>query len=227
MKKNLLLAFCFISIFTLAQKIKTDNLPIWCTVLPKIILPDTNFTFSCVVLENPQNAKFQSTTMYQGLNWEYETAQLIDGFKKVAPTVRRSVAITIRTEEFNITSKTSSPQQSVNATTGAAETNYTFDLKANYILRVVAVSAKGDTILKISRNQGQISSMNYPYSIQPTGMVEKFVSSGQAEAGFNKNLNDINILARKICSIDFLKFLKDTLNSMVGFPSAKLFFEIA
>ncbi len=227
MKKLFLITFSILTIPTFAQKVKTDNQAIWCTVFPKIILPDENPSFSFVIIENTTNAKLQQTTNYDGMNWNYETETLISGFKKTAPSGKRSIAITFRTEEFVFSNKTVSQMQSSSPTNGAMEMTYSYDLKANYILTACAVTEKGDTILKLSRNQGQLSSMNYPSSVKPVLAGERFTTSGQLDAAYNKNMNDIKILARKICSTDFLKFFKDSLNSMVGYPAQKLFFEIA
>jgi hypothetical protein len=226
MKKFIIISLAVYSTSVFAQKVKTDNIPVFCTILPKTTLPGDHLTYSCVVLENPLNTQQKTTSMGVTMDWNFETANLISGFSEIAPSVKRSIAITIRTEEFGF-QKTVSQQQTTNATTGANEINYTYDIKPHYEINACAVLDNGDTVMKVTCNEGPGLSLNYPYNIQPTGAMEIFKTSGQLESNFNSKLNDIKILARKQCSLDFLQYLKDTLNSMVGYPSEKLFFEIA
>lgn len=199
--------------------------PMWITFMPKIVLPADSLTFSCVTLEHTANEKYRTTANGEGTNWNMATNHLIAGFKNVGAAEHPGIAVTIRTEPYSIAQK--SIMQTSNPGANGVQVNaYSYDLKAYYVLNAVVVY-NGDTMLRISRNQGAFTTMNFPNTDKPMASPMSFASSGSLDAEYSKNNHDIMVVTRKKCNEDFITFLTDTLNAMFGYPSAKLYFEIA
>jgi tetratricopeptide (TPR) repeat protein len=224
--KNYFLIFSLIASITLsAQKVKTDMTPMTCVFMPKIIVPSDNLTYSCVAIEHQANEQYRTTQMNEGTNWNTATLNLIAGLKNVGAAQNPAIAVTIRTEPYSIASK--SQMQSTlpngNATAGA---QFSYALKAHYVLNAIVVQ-QGDTVLRISRDQGAVTDLNFPNNVKPTGSPANFATAAALDAEYRNNNHDIMVVTRKKCNLEFIAFLSDTLNAMFGYPSAKLYFEIA
>lgn len=225
MKRLTLLSLTICSLAVHAQKVKTDMVPMWITFMPKKMLPADNLTFSCVTIEHSANEKYRTTGNGEGINWNAATDHLIAGFKNVGAAQNPAIAVTIRTEPYSIAQK--SVMTTTNPGPNGTQVNAcSYDLKAQYILNAVVVS-NGDTIMKITRNQGALTTMNYPNTVKPMGSPMSFPSSAALEAEYSKRNHDIMVVTRKKCNEDFITFLSDTLNAAFGYPAAKVFFEIA
>lgn len=220
MKKYIIAITAFVALNLHAQKVKTDMVSMWCTFMPKTILPQDNLTFSCVTIASPANDPYKSTSTMESSGWNSNMVKLITGFRNVGAAQNPAVAITIRTEPFSITQ--------TKLVQGTAPTvNFSYDMYAQYVLKAVAVLSNGDTVLSIVRNQGALTQMNFPYSVKTNATPATFATQAQLDGDYRKNKNDVWTMAKAKCDKEFITFLTDTLNVMFGYPSDKLFFEIA
>ena len=227
MKKTLIIAAGMISFMLPAQKVKTDMVPMWVTYLPKVVISTDSLTFSCVTIESMDNEKYRSTSNGEGTNWNSSTSRLIAGYKNVGAAQHPTLAVTITTEPYSIAGKNLQQVNTATGPNGSMVTSCSYDLKANYVFHVYVVQ-KGDTVMRITRNQGAATTMNFPNSVKPMSTTAmSFSSSGALDAEFSKNNHDIMVVSKKKCNDEFIRFLSDTINAMFGYGSDKLFFEIA
>lgn len=227
MKNKLIATFFSLAIATsvFAQKVKTDMESIWCEALPKNPLPADKQTFSCVTKEDPANANFNRTSdgMY-GTNWNGMTSKLITGLKNVPAGTNPGVAVTIITEPFYITGKTTQQGAPV-LVNGNSVASYQYNIKTNYKFRAVAVDYKGDTVLDIRHSL--VPQILYPQDANIPGGTTTFTSPAAVENEYRKKEKDINVMVKMKAGEAITKFISDTLNPMYGYVAVQMFFPLS